>query len=223
MNDKELRTLDLDYHEARAKVRDGRTLVGYAAVFNRPVEIESFRGSFTETVLPGAFRKTLSERREQIQVLFNHGADPAFGQIPLGRPEVIREDDHGLYVEVPLFESQRNDEIIAAANSGALRGMSIQFMPKKDKWNRDRTERTIHEAALYEFGPVTFPAQPAAVMETRCATCRAETLEHESRAPTPDESRASTLNDDRLTRWMEERELEMQSFDARILSNERRV
>lgn len=203
MTEKELRTLDIPLREARAEVRNGRTLVGYAAVFNRPVEIDSLRGRFTETVAPGAFAKTLRERRDQVQVLFNHGQDPYFGTLPIGRPDVIREDDRGLYVEVPLFESPRNDEIVNAIGSGAIRGMSVQFMAQKDEWSRDRSERTIKEAAVYEFGPVTFPAQPAAVAEVRCDKCSKEiqagSSDEASRDSTHDRSRVAGARSDRTT------------------------
>lgn len=186
---REVRRLDLPLAEARAKVEDGRTLVGYAAVFNRPVEIDTLRSSFKETVKPGAFAKTLKKRGDQIRVLFNHGMDPSIGEKPLGRPALMEEDNYGLRVAVPLDQTSYNDDIIASVRSGALGGMSIQFAATQDKWSKDRSERSITEASLYEFGPVTFPAQPAAVAEVRCEHCnstqkaggRHESVTHDSR------------------------------------------
>lgn len=214
MTDKELRTFDLSLADARAEVRDGRTLTGYAAVFNQPVQIDSLQGSFMETWAPGSFTKTLRERGDLVQVQLNHGAD---GGMPLGKPTLLQEDDYGLRFEVPFYESVRNNEILAAVKARALRGVSIQFMPTRIEWNKDRTERTIKEAALYEFGPVTFPAQPAATMEVRCAECeRRDSTSEGSRESTSQGSRDSTF--DEITRRQQEQELETQDLEARILS-----
>lgn len=147
----------------------GSVLVGYASVFNEWATIDSWEGKFRERVAPGAFRKTLRERGDQIQVLFNHGMDPQIGDKPLGRIRSIREDEHGLHVEVPLDDTSYNQDIKALLKSGALRGMSFRMsIPKGgDDWvGLDRTgddlpERTIREIKLLELGPVTFPAYAA--------------------------------------------------------------
>ena len=47
----------------------GRRLEGYAAVFNSPARI----GSFTESILPGAFRGSL-DKRADILALVDHDA-----------------------------------------------------------------------------------------------------------------------------------------------------
>ena len=44
---------------------DGRTLEGYAAVFNQPTEINSWEGHFNETIAPGAFKKGPSGTRSK--------------------------------------------------------------------------------------------------------------------------------------------------------------
>lgn len=143
---------------------DGRTLVGYAAVFDQFTEINSWEGRFRERIQRGAFRKTLRENRNSIKVLFNHGMDPSIGDKPLGKPRTMKEDSRGLYVEVPLDDTSYNQDIIASLRSGALDGMSFRMTVQRDEWDdleSDLPERTIKEIRLYEFGPVTFPAYEA--------------------------------------------------------------
>ena len=143
---------------------DGSLLVGYAAVFNKWAEIDSWEGRFRERIAPGAFRKTLKERGAKVKVLFNHGMDPSIGDKPLGKPTVLEEDARGLKVEVPLDDTSYNADIRALLRSGALDGMSFRMTVVEDEWDKldsDFPERTIKALRLYEFGPVTFPAYEA--------------------------------------------------------------
>jgi HK97 family phage prohead protease len=137
----------------------GNMMKGYASVFNYPIESGRDQTTF---VKPGAFTKTLKENRSQIQVLVNHGMDPRFGLLPIGVPTVLHEDKKGLWAEVELHGGPDNDNIKAALSSGALRAQSIQFEVMQESFNDDRTERNIEQVRLYEFGPVTFPANEAA-------------------------------------------------------------
>jgi hypothetical protein len=48
-----------------------------------------------ERVSPGAFRKTFTENRDRIKVLFQHGHDAQIGDKPLGQIIDLREDTVG--------------------------------------------------------------------------------------------------------------------------------
>lgn len=151
---------------------EGRTLVGYAAVFNEDTVINSWEGQFVERLAPGAFAKTLKERGDKVKVQFDHGYDPQIGDKPLGRASVMREDKTGLYVEVPLSRTSYNDDLIALLNDGAIDGMSFRFSVQKETWEEPHKAgelpiRTIQEVKLYEFGPVTFPAYEATTAGVR--------------------------------------------------------
>lgn len=139
------------------------TLAGYFVRFNEWTEINnSFEGHFRERIAPGAFTKTLAERGKDVQVLFNHGLDPQVGSKPLGVPTVLREDEHGVYAEVPLDDTSYNRDIAASLRSGALRGQSFRFRSIREqlveRGDSGLPEVTRTELALQEFGPVTFPA-----------------------------------------------------------------
>jgi Escherichia/Staphylococcus phage prohead protease len=155
---------------ARAEVTaDGNTMTGYPVVYNQPTEIDSlWEGTFTETIAPGALTKTLKERGDQVQVLFNHGLDPQLGDKPLGVPKVQRENTTGLYVEVELDHANTvQQEIVPRLRSGSLAGMSFRFQVVDEDWSDDGSERTIRELKLYEYGPVTFPAYQATTVGIR--------------------------------------------------------
>lgn len=139
------------------------TLTGYFVRFNEWTEIDNpYEGHFMERIAPGAFKRTLRNQGRAVQVLFNHGLDPQVGSKPLGVPSEIREDDQGVYVEVPLDDTSYNRDIAASLRSGALRGQSFHFRSIKEKivekGESGLPEVTRTEVALREFGPVTFPA-----------------------------------------------------------------
>lgn len=145
------------------------TLQGYAAVFDSDTLIDSWEGRFVERMAPGAFAKTLKERGDKIKVLFNHGFDPSIGDKPLGKPRLMEERSQGLWVEVPLDDTTYNRDLVASLRSGALDGMSIRFSVKREDVDdtEDLPVRTVREAKLYEFGPVTFPAYEATTAGVR--------------------------------------------------------
>jgi HK97 family phage prohead protease len=140
---------------------DGLTLQGYAAVFNEWTNIDSWEGTFRERIAPGAFKRTLGQRMPVLQ--FDHGSHPLIGSIPLGRITSITEDDHGLKVKARLSDNWLVEPVRDAIRDGAINGMSFRFsVPANgDKVVRGKDgvlERTINEIALYEVGPVVFPA-----------------------------------------------------------------
>ncbi len=146
-------------------------LVGYPIRFNEWTHIKGWEGDFFERIAPGALTKTLNERGEQIKVLFNHGMDPSIGNKPLGKPDVLRTDDTGLWAETPLADTSYNRDLMALIDAGAIDGQSFRFSvvrededryPEASEWNpRGLPQRTVVELRLVEFGPVTFPAYQA--------------------------------------------------------------
>lgn len=148
---------------------DGLTLSGYAAVFSTPTRIDSWEGTFDEVIDRGAFKKTISERTPILQ--WNHGNDPAVGQVPIGAISKLREDARGLYVEARLHDNDHVRPIRDAIASGAVQGMSFRFQVVRDKWDNDPKVpvRTIKEVRLFEVGPVAFPAYDATSVGVRDA------------------------------------------------------
>jgi HK97 family phage prohead protease len=171
--------------EAPFELRDAEddgmpTLAGYFATFDEWAEIKStFEGNFLEKIAPGAFTKTFAENRSKMRVLFQHGQDPQIGEKILGPIEELREDDRGGYYEVPLFDTSYNRDLLPALRSHAY-GSSFRFKVMKEQFDErpERSdhnpdgigERTILEAKVMEFGPVTFPAYEGTTTGLRSAT-----------------------------------------------------
>ena len=146
------------------------TLEGHAAVFNRPAEIEDYRGTYHEMFLPGAFAQTINTtvRRsagdKPIQLLFHHGQHEIIGKIPIGVIHKLNEDRTGLHVVASLHKNWMTDPIADAIRSKAIDGMSVRFRPVNEKWETrgDGRWRLHHEVALKELGPVLGAAYPDA-------------------------------------------------------------
>lgn len=175
--------------EADASGTGPGTLVGHFSTPNNWYEINSFfEGHFIERIAPGAFKKTLQERKSggetPIRVLLEHGFDPQVGDKPLGVPEVLSEQAGGPYAEVPLFDTSYNRDLAPALAAGAY-GQSFRFQVMRDEWIEpqsdgfektgnsawnDLPQRTIREVRVSEFGPTVFPANPAADAGLRSTT-----------------------------------------------------
>src|ERR1700756_3922768 len=121
----------VEFHAADTP-SDGRTMEGYAAVFDAPTEINNWEGHFHETLSRGAFTKTLSERKPVLQ--FDHGQDARTGSVPIGKFTQLREDDKGLYCEAELFPNDVVEPIRQAIAGGAVSGMSFRFKVNREEW-----------------------------------------------------------------------------------------
>lgn len=141
------------------------TLEGYAAVFDSPAEINDWAGTYTETIVRGAFRKSLSERTPVL--MFEHGAHPVLGSMPIGMIERAKEDSFGLHIRARLHDNWMVDPLRDAVRSGAVSGMSFRFETIKDEWSSDRRRRTVREVRCMELGPVTMPAYSATTLALR--------------------------------------------------------
>lgn len=162
-----VRSFDFDY---RDKSGDGRTLEGYAAVFNSPSRIRDLQGDFDEIILPGAFTRSLESRTPVLQ--WDHGKDPRIGTAPIGSIEDLREDDHGLYVRARLFDHPDIERVRLAIEGRAVKGMSFRFeVPSNgDTWTKRSGEpdlREIRDADVHELGPVVFPAYDTTSVSVR--------------------------------------------------------
>lgn len=160
---------------------DTPVMTGHFAVFNQWTEINSiFEGRFLERFAPGSLKKTISENRDGMRVLFQHGFDPAIGDKPLGPIDVLREEAYGAYYEVPLLDADYVRNSVQPGLEAGLYGVSFRFRvireeiveePERSDYNPDGLpERTVIEARVQEFGPVTFPAYQGASASVRSVT-----------------------------------------------------
>ena len=188
-------------------------MFGYPSVFDDWADIQDWEGVFRERFLEGAFAKTIKESRDKIKVMFNHGFDFWVGENSLGVPRKLEEQERGLWGETPLLDTDYNrDRIRPQLESGALDGQSIRFSVMQESWNFDTEddvpERSITEAKLYEFGPVTWPLHAGEPGLGDCGTDEAAAPSDEGRdtsSPTGERLRVANVRAD-LERQKEEME-----------------
>jgi HK97 family phage prohead protease len=124
---------------------------GYASVFRN---VDSYR----DVIEPGAFTKTIQENK-RIKVLWQH--DP---YMPIGKPTVLQEDNHGLYVKAKISETEEGKRAMILMRDGVIDELSIGFNTIKDAWDNEQQVRRIQEVKLWEFSPVTFAANDMATI-----------------------------------------------------------
>lgn len=149
---------NVETREADGKMK----LAGYAAVFND----SSVPLPFSERIAPGAFRKTLSETPD-VRLLINHEG------LPLARTKngtlLLTEDEVGLRFEAELPDTTEARDLWTLVQRGDVDQMSFAFRVIRQKWNQDRTERTLTEVSLADgdVSVVTYPAYPTTSVEAR--------------------------------------------------------
>ena len=135
---------------------DGLTFRGYAAVFDSPSEPLPF----VERIRPGAFRKSLGEKRS-IKMFHNHNSDIVLASTK-ARTLTLTEDSRGLLAEATLPDNYWGHYVRDAVKRGDIESMSFGFQTVKDAWSDDGAERELIEARLYEVSDVSgWPAYPA--------------------------------------------------------------
>jgi HK97 family phage prohead protease len=163
----ERRTYTVRNVEARSDDGEMR-LSGYAAVFNEA----SLPLPFREFIAPGAFRKTLQETPD-VRLLINHEG------LPLARTKngtlTLTEDENGLRFDAVLADTSESRDLYTLIERGDVDQMSFAFRVIRQKWNDDRSERTLTEVSLSDgdVSVVTYPAYPATTVEAREALIRA--------------------------------------------------
>jgi HK97 family phage prohead protease len=154
-------------------------LSGHFSAFGNWYRVSSYwEGDFLESTAAGFTAQTISEDRDGMRVLFDHGFD-SIGNKVLGPIQDLREDETGPYYEVPLFDTSYNRDLLPGLKAGVY-GASFRMRVLEDSWNdepdpsdynpKGLPERTITRAKVMEFGPVTFPANPEASASVRSVT-----------------------------------------------------
>jgi len=147
-------------------------------------EVNSWwEGNFMERTVRGAFSKTMAEalgaRTMPVKMLYDHGFDPSIGNKPLAPVESLAEEKDSAVASGPLLDTTYVRDLIPGLQAGVY-GSSFRFRVIQESWNDEPPvsdhnpkgipERSVTEIRLYEQGPVTFPANPAATAGVRSLT-----------------------------------------------------
>lgn len=136
---------------------DGRTLDGWAAVFESETVIDSWEGRFREVIAPGAMKKSFRERPPVIQ--FDHGKHPMVGSIPIASVDTIEESSDpqaapngGAHIVATLHDNWLVEPVRDAIRSGAIHGMSFRFSVVNEEWYAaDGKRLTTNDAVAAEL------------------------------------------------------------------------
>ena len=122
---------------------------GYASVFNG-------LDSYGDTIVPGAYAKTLVSREREVKMRWNH-----YGPV-IGKWFRMIEDEKGLFVEGELTPGHSKAvDVYASLKHGAIDGLSIGYHPVQVEQKADGT-RLLKEINLIEISVVEEPADLAA-------------------------------------------------------------
>lgn len=116
-----------------------------------------------DMVMPGAFRRTLKERKlSAIKLLRDHDTRKV-----IGKWLSMEEDDRGLKVRGKLFAGtvQLATETLALMREGALDAMSIGYRTIKAQWDEEQGIRKLLDVELWEGSIVTFPMNEMATVD----------------------------------------------------------
>lgn len=151
--------LELKFDEARKGF-----FSGYASKFNGV-------DSYGDTIVPGAYKKTLKKRDRPIALRWNH-----YGPV-IGKWLELREDEAGLYVEGELTPGHSTaEDAYALMKHGAVTGLSIGYRPVQLTDRGDGT-RDLKEIELVEISVVESPADLAAqIGDVKAALDAADSL-----------------------------------------------
>jgi HK97 family phage prohead protease len=133
---------------------DGGVFSGYASAYAKDLT--------GDKIAPGAFGKTIADRKGRVPILQNHDMDRL-----LGFSTSLAEDGKGLMMAgtLALGNTDANNAyqlLKLATDVGFRMGMSIGFNTTDYEWDDATGLRTIKEIELWEISLTPFPAQPKA-------------------------------------------------------------
>ena len=119
---------------------------GYAALFGK-------RDAKRDTILPGAFARTLEGRDAPIPLCWQHRPD-----LRIGWTEHIAEDARGLRVIASI--DNPDGRAAKVLRQGAVTGLSFGYHARR--FRHDASGRDLFEVELLEISLVTHPMQHGA-------------------------------------------------------------
>lgn len=148
------RSVELTDYEFRDDGPNGWwTFEGVACTVDHPYSVRDWLGEYTETIVAGAFNRSINDPNARISLHVNHQHGKA---VPLatrssGTLEVLANPN--LVFRAQLNPARSDIQIVReAVKDGLMREMSIGFSDVKGgvEWNDAYTERTVTDLRLRE-------------------------------------------------------------------------
>ena len=121
-------------------------IAGYAALFDR-------EDGGRDTIRPGAFARTLADRRDPLPLYWQHRPDQRIGWV-----ETVGEDAQGLRIIATI--DNPDGRAAKLLRERAVSGLSFGYRARG--FRRTDRGRELADIDLFEVSVVTHPLQPAA-------------------------------------------------------------
>lgn len=123
------------------------TYRGEASVVDHPYTVRDMWGEFTETIVAGAFDKTLGENPD---VMLNYMHDPVTTMATTRSGALSLSADPNLSVDARIDKNDMDAQrVMPKVQRGDATSMSFAFRVTRQEWNEDYTERWITEVNLH--------------------------------------------------------------------------
>lgn len=126
-------------------------VTGYIAVFN-------IKDSDGDIILPGAFKRSLQHNgpgttSNRIAHLLNHSS-----LTPVGKFQVLKEDDYGLYFESKISKSTLGKDTLIMYDEGIYKEHSFGYAVEDNGWSEDRQANLLKQLFLFEGSTLVWGA-----------------------------------------------------------------
>ena len=177
-------------YNGEARAVEGRTVEGYASVFN---SMSEDLGGFREIILPGAFKNALGD---DVRALYNHDSNYLLARTTSGTLE-LKEDDKGLYYRFDMPNTSYGNDLLELYRRGDLTQSSFGFTVEKDSWRMEDGQHVRYiesVSSLFDVSPVVYPAYTAASSGLRNAEPHSEGEAEEARETAAEEVNYNIYN-----------------------------
>ena len=175
---KEIRSITAELRAAT----EGRTIEGYAAVYNQEADL----GFFREIIMPGAFD---GADMSDVRALFNHNPDGILARTASGTMQ-LEVDERGLKFRFEAPNTTLGNDLLEMIRRVDISQSSFAFTVAKggDEWEDGDERADLRKIkkfrALYDVSPVTYPAYTQTSVQARSAE---QVYRDAHPDPTPDE------------------------------------
>lgn len=147
----------------------GRTVTGYAIVFNSPSEILVQGGRrFREIILPSAIDEDILKSSD-IRMLLEHNPERLLARSNKGQGTLkYKITPRGVMYEFTAPNTSDGDYAVELLRRGDLTGSSFAFYAASDRWEDKNEKRIITKIGrLYDFSIVSTPAYSETTSQVR--------------------------------------------------------
>lgn len=142
----------IDSCQLKVSAAEEGVFEGYASTFNQV-------DSYGDTILPGAYKETIKNRKRPIKMFLEHWRENV-----IGKWIEMKEDDVGLWVRGELTPGHSiASDVYASLKHESIDGLSIGYrVPVGGAEDNDHGGQNLAKIELHEISVVTMPADDTA-------------------------------------------------------------